>query len=134
MTIKNGESPAMPLMLTSEMVGLIKSDPTQAGIASGLSKREQFAAMAMQGILSCDSSEFLHIAAQRAVECDDAFLQSWRLKMKDLHKAARDLWQQFSDAGVNLETIDFTTEIFLDGKIKLVEIKFDARLVENGDE
>lgn len=54
--------------------------------------------------------------------------------MKDLHKAARDLWQQFSDAGVNLETIDFTTEIFLDGKIKLVEIKFDARLVEKNDE
>ena len=50
--------------------------------------------------------------------------------MKDLHKAARDLWQQFSDAGVNLETIDFTTATLLDGKVKLVEIKFDARLVE----
>ncbi len=54
--------------------------------------------------------------------------------MKDLHKAARQLWQQFADAGVNLETIDFTTEIFLDGRIKLVEIKFDARLVESDDE
>lgn len=52
MTIKNGDSPAMPLMLTSEMVELIKSNPTQAGIASGISKREQFAAMAMQGLLS----------------------------------------------------------------------------------
>lgn len=54
--------------------------------------------------------------------------------MKDLHKAARDLWQQFSDAGVNLETIDFTTATLLDGKVKLVEIKFDARLVEKNDE
>ena len=52
MTIKNGDSPAMPLMLTSEMVALIKSNPVQAGVASGISKREQFAAMAMQGLLS----------------------------------------------------------------------------------
>lgn len=54
--------------------------------------------------------------------------------MKDLHKAARDLWQQFSDAGVNLETIDFTTETFINGEVKLVEIKIGARLVENNDE
>lgn len=51
MATKNGDLPAMPLMLTSEMVALIKSNPTQAGIASGISKREQFAAMAMQGLL-----------------------------------------------------------------------------------
>lgn len=54
--------------------------------------------------------------------------------MKDLHKAARQLWQQFADAGVNLETIDFITTTALDGKIKLIEIKFDARLVEMKDD
>lgn len=58
--------------------------------------------------------------------------------MKDLHKAARDLWQQFSDAGVNLNSINFQTlaEIY-DGKVigqKLVNVSFDARLVEKNDE
>ncbi len=54
--------------------------------------------------------------------------------MKDLHKAARDLWQQFSDAGVNLNSINFQTLAEIeDGKVigqKLVNVSFDARLVE----
>ena len=58
--------------------------------------------------------------------------------MKDLHKAARDLWQQFSDAGVNLNSINFQTLAEIkDGKVigqKLVNVSFDARLVENNDE
>ena len=65
--------------------------------------------------------------------------------MKDLHKAARDLWQQFSDAGVNLNSINFQTLTMVNegqvltqgGKvvdIKLVNIAFNARLVEMKDE
>ena len=58
--------------------------------------------------------------------------------MKDLHKAARDLWQQFSDAGVNLNSINFQTLAEInEGKVigqKLVNVSFDARLVENNDE
>lgn len=29
--------------------------------------------------------------------------------MKDLHKSARQLWQQFTDAGVSLNSINFQT-------------------------
>lgn len=60
--------------------------------------------------------------------------------MKDLYKAARDLWQQFSDAGVNLNSINFQTVTVLinpeatSGKIELVNVSFDARLVEKNDE
>ena len=60
--------------------------------------------------------------------------------MKDLHKAARDLWQQFSDAGVNLNSINFQTVTVLknreatSGKIELVNIAFDSRLVEKNDD
>lgn len=58
--------------------------------------------------------------------------------MKDLHKAARDLWQQFSDAGVNLNSINFQTLAEInEGKVigqKLVNVSFDARLVEKNDE
>lgn len=67
MTIKNGDLPAMPI----ELSGFGQFAPEAH---TGLTKREQFAAMAMQGILSCDNSEFSHIAAQRAVECADALL------------------------------------------------------------
>ena len=58
--------------------------------------------------------------------------------MKDLHKAARQLWQQFADAGVNLNSINFQTLAEInDGKVigqKLVNVSFDARLVEKNDE
>lgn len=54
--------------------------------------------------------------------------------MKDLHKEARDLWQQFSDAGVNLNSINFQALAEIeDGKVigqKLVNVSFDARLAE----
>lgn len=60
--------------------------------------------------------------------------------MKDLHKAARQLWQQFADSDVNLNSINFQTLTVLknreetSGKIELVNIAFDARLVEGDDE
>lgn len=69
MTIKNGDLPAMPVCYDARMMAAYSK-----GEAMGLTKREQFAAMAMQGILSCDNSEFSHIAAQRAAECADALL------------------------------------------------------------
>lgn len=73
MTIKNGDLPAMPLMLTSEMVALIKSNPEQAGVASGTSKREQFAAMAMQGLFAKDDVNINNIASH-AVNVADRLL------------------------------------------------------------
>lgn len=58
--------------------------------------------------------------------------------MKDLHKAARQLWQQFADAGVNLNSINFQTLATIeDGNgtgQKLVNIAFNARVVEIKDE
>ena len=58
--------------------------------------------------------------------------------MKGPHKAARDLWQQFSDVGVNLNSINFQTLAEInEGKVigqKLVNVSFDARLVEKSIE
>jgi len=60
--------------------------------------------------------------------------------MKDPHKAACQLWQQFVDAGVNLNSINFQTLTVLkdreatSGKLELVNIAFDAQLVESDDE
>ena len=58
--------------------------------------------------------------------------------MKDLHKAARQLWQQFIDTWVNLNSINFQTLAEIeDGKVigqKLVNVSFNARLVEKNDE
>ena len=47
MTIKNGDLPAMPVCYDARMMAAYSK-----GEAMGLTKREQFAAMAMQGILS----------------------------------------------------------------------------------
>lgn len=77
MTIKNGDLPAMPVYTSSgEIINAYDLEDmiTNFNVSYGLTKREQFAAMAMQGILSCDNSEFSHVAAQRAVECADALL------------------------------------------------------------
>ena len=67
MSIKNGDLPAMPI----ELNGFGLYEPAAY---TGLTKREQFAMAAMQGILACDNSEFTHIAAQRAVEFANALL------------------------------------------------------------
>ena len=63
MTIKNGDLPAMPMWCEQLERQL-----------HGLTKREYFAAMAMQAIIACDNSEFSHIAAQRAVDYANALL------------------------------------------------------------
>lgn len=55
MTIKNGDLPAMPNDTDSQTLSYMGLMPTAADFykhGAGLTKREQFAAMAMQGILS----------------------------------------------------------------------------------
>lgn len=69
--IKNGDLPAMPTIYADMATNgqrEIYCDQT------GLTKREQFAMAAMQGILSCDNSEFTNVAAISAVAHADALL------------------------------------------------------------
>lgn len=68
MTIKNGDLPAMPI----EHNGW--GEP-----CNGLTKREQFAVAALQGILSCDNSEEPNVAAFLAVAHADALLAQLEL-------------------------------------------------------
>ena len=75
MTIKNGDLPASPISYDARMMAAYSK-----GEAMGLTKREYIAAMAMQGILSCNSTEFVHLTVQRAIECADELLR----KMEDL--------------------------------------------------
>lgn len=76
MTIKNGDLPAMPI----ELSGFGQFAPEAH---TGLTKREQFAAMAMQGLLSgnnadCDlyetSVEWVKNLTEASVEFADALL------------------------------------------------------------
>lgn len=70
--IKNGDLPAAPTIYADMAANgqrEIYCDQT------GLTKREQFAMAAMQGILSCDNSEFTNVAAISAVAHADALLE-----------------------------------------------------------
>ena len=73
MTIKNGDLPAMPFTQEPYPIGAI---PTRCGdMAVGLTKREQFAAMAMQGLRACTDGVYLaEDLARHAVEYADALL------------------------------------------------------------
>jgi hypothetical protein len=67
----NGNLPAMPQTHSDNLcqqTGTVKAEH------AGLTKREMFAMSAMQGILSCDNSEFTHVAALSAVAHADALL------------------------------------------------------------
>lgn len=79
MTIKNGDLPVSPVT-ADKLHGSTCSNGYWDRISMGLTKREYFAALAMQGILSCNSTEFVHLTVQRAVECADELLR----KMEDL--------------------------------------------------
>ncbi len=72
MTIKNGDLPAMPITTGEaicQMTGTTKPE------FSGLTKREQFAAMAMQGLLSSkDWGLSLECVVSRSVYFADALL------------------------------------------------------------
>lgn len=75
MTIKNGDLPAMPFIEESKSEQYNGATHTTATcMATGLTKREMFAMAAMQGILSCDNSEFTNVAASSAVSHADALL------------------------------------------------------------
>ena len=59
MSIENGETPAMP---------------HDRGGYTGLTKRELFAAMAMQGLLAIDADWIPDCVATKAARCADALL------------------------------------------------------------
>lgn len=68
MTIKNGDLPAMPVCYDARMMAAYSK-----GEAMGLSKREQFAAMAMQGLLVKDDVNINNVA-RLAVDVADRLL------------------------------------------------------------
>lgn len=58
--MKNADLPAMPMFSSDAkpcMVRYIDGDKNNSVATSGLTKREHFAALAMQGILSCSKYE-----------------------------------------------------------------------------
>ena len=67
MSIKSGDMPAMPLVALNS-----KGNPVEV-TAFGLTKREQFAAMAMQGLKTGDYHTFSDIVSD-AVMMADALL------------------------------------------------------------
>lgn len=69
MTIKNGDLPAMPITPRVDYMH-IKDKP----YCNGLTKREQFASMAMQGLLSSNSNWRPNVAAEIALLMADALL------------------------------------------------------------
>ncbi len=72
MTIKNGDLPAMPVEHMDYMH--VKDKP----YCNGMTKREQFAAMAMQGILAADANNDVSYpeCAEWAVKQADALLEA----------------------------------------------------------
>ena len=81
MTIKNGDLPAMPLSgdaYSNFAVAVCDTNVSYDPECQGLTKREYFAAMAMQGVTSLpkfDSDpETIEMAAKWAVNCADALL------------------------------------------------------------
>ncbi len=58
MTIRNGDKPAVPMQATNKLIEMISTCESDSALDSyistfgGLTKREQFAMAAMQGILS----------------------------------------------------------------------------------
>ena len=80
MTTKNGNLPAMPVMMTETLVAAADSGAFKAvERISGLKKREMFAMAAMQGLLSSGatykgSTTNRHLLAADAVAHADALL------------------------------------------------------------
>ena len=73
----NGNLPAMPNVTDAQTLNCMGIMNTVADFyrhGAGLTKREMFAMAAMQGILSCDNSEFVNVAAISAVSHADALL------------------------------------------------------------
>ena len=84
MTIKNGDLPAMPLYTNSgEIINAYDLEDmiTNFNVSYGLTKREQFAAMAMQGMLANGTGydNNAEILAAYAVSNADALLAELNL-------------------------------------------------------
>lgn len=73
MTIKNGDLPAMPVGTVQLYESRCNGGSWELG-SLGLTKREQFAAMAMQGLLSSNSNWRPNVAAEIALLMADALL------------------------------------------------------------
>ena len=69
MTIKNGDLPAMPMWCEQLEQQLY-----------GLTKREQFAAMAMQGILANSSNSMSYVARDAVLMADELLAELERAK------------------------------------------------------
>ena len=73
MTIKNGDLPANPVCYDARMMAAYSK-----GEAMGLTKREYFAALAMQGMLNgmmCNAdSRHLALISEKSVKAADALL------------------------------------------------------------
>lgn len=65
---ENGQELAFPFVETREMQG--------ESISFGLTKREHFAAMAMQGLVAAPGAYTVNARAALAVECADALLRA----------------------------------------------------------
>lgn len=71
MTIKNGDLPASPICYDARMMAAYSK-----GEAMGLSKREYFAALAMQGICASGPTISNNNIASEAVNLADALLSA----------------------------------------------------------
>lgn len=74
MKSNNGNLPAMPITVTDTYCNFVNTVGVEAEKISGLTKREQFAAMAMQGLLSHNSNWRPTSVAKASVDYADALL------------------------------------------------------------
>lgn len=74
MNRSNGDLPAMPIYLTDAIIGAAENGADEiVNRVAGLTKREQFAAMAMQGLFAKDDVNINNVA-RFAVYIADALL------------------------------------------------------------
>lgn len=75
--MKNGDLPAMPITSEPYPAGAI---PTGRQVACGLTKREQFAAMAMAAILSKPDTTMSYAAREGVMFADELLAELERTK------------------------------------------------------
>ncbi len=74
MSNNNGDMPANPCGDTFVYDKAFESATKVVCGGKGLTKREHFAALAMQGLLSCDVKDSVEVFARTSVEIADALL------------------------------------------------------------
>ena len=81
MNRSNGDLPAMPIYLTDAIIGAVENGADEmVNRVSGLTKREQFAAMAMQGILANSSNSMSYVARDAVLMADELLAELERAK------------------------------------------------------